>query len=53
MKNKIIILAIMLTSIVYFSSCSKDDEVVKNTTKVNKIDKLIVQNQDDILMFSD
>ena len=37
MKNKIVLLVIMLATIVYLSSCSKEDEII-NTKKVESSD---------------
>jgi len=53
MNNRIILLAITLIAIVSISSCSKDKEVVRDTTEFNNLDKQLIQNKDDILMFSD
>ncbi len=37
MKNKIIVLAVMLATIIFSSSCSKEDELVKTEPKIQEI----------------
>ena len=53
MKSKIIIISLLILSVVYFSSCSKEKEIMNTQTNEVTVVKQIVQGSNGILTFVD